>query len=425
MYRDLVYGDDYRFLMHEHAVELLKIVMQAVGRVERKDARMTTEVFLPNELLDEVMVQFTRLQRDERNKPILESMSLLNYRLMEFCNKRRCKCSFSDDRTRKNFEDSIEQSAMVLDEFFDDFVPTVLEQSRQGNLEAIRLNEHLRDITCITNPKQYIERLKEHPLISSDKFICNTLDRLYISLTGDNATIKLCRKDGNTNILTDVEHGDSLYQPALQVVLNYSNKAGVMSSDNVINLMRKCQEVANNAFKDFVPHPKFIPMLKGNMGEYLFSQLLKIMDVEQLAPEQIPETIGQRAYELFDSFIEIEDTLLCVDVKSWSSTLDKSHISSKTNQNAQGKAETILGYVGSRYSSIKFIYLNTRMEYNPLNIEQEIAEKRSVYYLNLFKEETGYRDKVHKELDQARVVGSELQHSIVINKLLLKLLKGE
>lgn len=422
---NLVYGEDYRFLMHEHAVELLKVVMQAIGRVERKDTPMTTEVFLPDELLDVAMVQFTRLQRDQKNQPVLESMSLLNYKLMEYCKERSSNCSFSNEKARQDFEGNIEQSAEMLDEFFDEFVPAILEQSRQGNLDAIKLNEKLRSINSIIDPDDYIKKIKENSLVSKDKYICKIIDQLYINISAENSRIKLCRKDGNINILTDVEHGDSLYRPELQIVPNYSSKTGVIASDNVIKLMYKCQEVTNRAFKKFTPHPKFIPMLKGNMGEYLFSQLLELMDIQQVTPEKIPDVIGKRAYELFDSFIEIDHTLLCIDVKSWSSTLDKSYISTKSHQNALGKAETILSYVSHKYLSIKFIYVNTCMEYNPLNLEQEINDDQKIYYLNLFKEETSYRDKTHKGTDGIRSVGSELKHSIIINDVLLQILKGE
>ena len=422
---NLVHGQDYRFLMYEHSLEIVKVIMQAIGRVERKDAIMTTEVYLPDEIIDEAMIQFTRLQRENRNKPVLESMSLLNYRLMEFCIERRNNCGFLNNKARRAFESRIEQDTEILNEFFDMFVPAMLEQARQGNLEAISLNEQLRNIKSITDPLQYVKTLKTNALVQQDGFICHALDRLYIDLTGDNAALKLCRKNGNSKILTDVEHGDSLYQPAKQVVLNYSSKAGLKSSEHVNKLMRSCQAVENTAFQNCAPHPAFIPMLKGNMGEYLFNELLKLLDIEPVSPGKIPDIIGQRAYELFDNYIEIGDELLCVDVKNWSSTLDKSTMSSKTNQNALGKAETVLNYAGNRYSSIKYIYVNTRMEYNPLNLEQEISANKSVYYLNLFKEETGYRDKIVRELDQTKTIGSELQHHIIINQSLLRILKGE
>ena len=49
---NLVNGENYQILMREHEMELLKVLMQAVGRVERRDTVIETEIFMPRDMLD-------------------------------------------------------------------------------------------------------------------------------------------------------------------------------------------------------------------------------------------------------------------------------------------------------------------------------------------------------------------------------------
>lgn len=427
---NLVHGDDYRFLMQEHSLELFKTVMQAIGRVERKDAHTKTEIFVPDELIDNAMVQFAKLQRNPANKVVLESMSLLNYRLMEFCERKRNQCSFSTDGERAAFERYTEESGDILEEFYEDIVPGILEKARMGNADAISFNESLRHIDSIIDPQSYVDRLKLNPLVQDDSYIRDAVNRIYIDLPKEKQSIKLCRSELKPNILTDAEHGDSLYQPGRQIVLDYSSKMDFASDNTVLKLIRESHDVCDKAFTNFIPHPKSIPMLKGNMGEYLFNWLLTEMEIKPLTPDEIICKINARAYELFDVYLEMNNTLLCVDVKNWSSTLDKQGMSFKTHSKALGKIDTILNYTNGRYQKVRFVYINTRFEYNPLNMEQEISQDGSVYYLNLLKEMNGYQGKWERSSSAGEQIryqgskGSELRDEIVLNRQLIKLLQG-
>lgn len=426
---NLVYGDDYRFLMREHSLELFKIVMQAIGRVERKDANLKTEIFLPDELIDNAMVQFAWLQRNPANKIVLESMSLLNYHLMEFCENKRNLCSFSNDNEREAFEHYIEDSGEILEDFYEEIVPSIIEKARTGNSDAIEFNEALRHIESITNPQGYVERLKLNSFVRGDSYIFEAVERIFLDMSGKKQAIKLCRSEANPHLLTDVAHGDSLYEPERQIVLDYSSKMDFTSNSLVLELIRKNHDVVGDkVFKNFVPHPKSLAMLKGNMGEYLFSQLLNIMAVKPFTSDEVISKIGARAYELFDIYLEVNDILLCIDVKNWSSTLDKQEMAARTHNKALGKIETILSHVGNKYQKVRFAYINTRFEYNPLNIEQEVNQDGAVYYLNLLMEISGYQEKRPRYSDDGEQIGyqgSQLKSEIVVNRQLIKLIRGE
>ena len=424
---NLVHGEDYRFLNYEHELELFKVLMQAIGRVERKDAYMTSEIYLPSDIADLAAVQFSRLARDPKNTVLFESMSLLNYRFKSECEKRSLERGFLRDEDRLIFEDSIRQSGEILQEFFDITIPEILGMARQGNSDAIEFNERLRSVDSIRDPISYVESLKSTVVCRNDSFVGLALDHLYIDLTGARENLTLCRNDQTPEILTDIMHGDSLYRPVNQVSLDYSRKMEFKHENLVTSLIRESAEVTNNVFKAQVPHPKFLALLKGNMGEFVFSLMLNKLDIMPLSNDEVIEKIGSRAYELFDFYIEVGTSLVCVDVKNWSSILDKISLSQQTHRKAISKIKTISDYVDGSYERINYVYLNGRLENNALNHEQEEDKLNCLFYLNLFKENSGYapnqKRNVQGELTEY-YSGSRLKQKIVLNPLMLSLLQG-
>jgi hypothetical protein len=222
-------------------------------------------------------------------------------------------------------------------------------------------------------------------------------------------------------------HGDSLYRPENQVSLDYSRKMEFKQENLVTSLIRESAEVTNNVFKTQVPHPKFLALLKGNMGEFVFSLMLNKLDISPLSNDDVIVKIGRRAYELFDFYIEVGTSLVCIDVKNWSSILDKTSLSQQTHRKAISKIKTISDYVDGCYERINYVYLNGRLENNALNHEQEEDKQSSLFYLNLFKENSGYtpnqRRNTQGELTEY-YSGSRLKQKIVLNPLMLSLLQG-
>ncbi|NRA83961.1 MAG: hypothetical protein HRU22_09415 [Gammaproteobacteria bacterium] len=247
-------------------------------------------------------------------------------------------------------------------------------------------------------------------------------------MEGKYQNLKLCRSDQASDILTDIMHGDRLYRPEKQVSLDYSNKMEFNQENLVTALIRESAEITNKAFETMVPHPKFLAMLKGNIGEHIFRLLLGKLDIISLGNDEVIEKVGRRAYELFDFYIEVDCTLICVDVKNWSSTLDKTSLSKKTHRNAISKIKTINDFAEKRFERIDFLYLNGRLENNPLNHEQEASENSQLFYLNMFKENSGYASKQKRDSEGELTKyysGSYLKQKIVLNPLMLSLLQGD
>jgi hypothetical protein len=425
---NLVHGEDYRFLNYEHDLELIKVVMQAIGRVERKDANMTSEIFVSSDIADLAAVQFSRLSRDPKNTMFFESMSLLNQRFKSECHKRSLEVGFTSDVDRLKFEADVEQSGNILDEFFNEMIPEILKQAREGNEDAILFNEELRGIDSVRDPKVYVERLGKTEIAKNDRFIQMAIDKLYIKLEDKNSNLKLCFSDKQSNILTDITNGDRLYLPEKIVSLDYSSKMEFNQENVVTALVKESAAITDGAFKSWIPHPKFIALLKGNVGEFLFNLLLDKLNITPLTYQEVLKKVGPRAYELFDFYIEINEKLLCIDVKNWSSSLDKSTLSKQMHRKGLSKIHTIDEYAGDKYEKIIYAYVNGRFENNSLNHEQEVGEGQRLFYLNLFKEESGYRPKHKRNADgdfTKYYDGSQLKQKIALNSVLFKLLQGE
>ncbi|MEH0689618.1 hypothetical protein H4F17_11150 [Vibrio cholerae] len=387
---NLVNGDNYQILMREHAMELLKVLMQAVGRVERRDTQINTEIFLPQDVLNNALMQFANIQRNPENQMMLESMSLLNSELKDFCAAKAFRASFADESTRETFESSMRESHEHLTELFDEFVPETLEKARQGNLDAVAFNEALRHIDCVQNPPQYISRLKQTAVVKADPYIFDVLDYLFIDMRGDKAHITLCRKNGEHQVLTDLTHGDCFYEPKAALF----NVGGQLNEDShARTIIQAGRKLIKEAYKDWVPHPKALAIFKGNVGEYLFQQLLEKLTLQPLSPEILMEQAGSRAYELFDNYLIINNELLCIDVKNWTSTFNKEDMARQSHNKALGKIDTITEHACERFDAVRFIYVNTRLEYNEINTKAETNKDADLYYLNLFKVYEGYPDE--------------------------------
>ncbi len=408
---NLVNGENYQILMREHEMELFKVLMQAIGRVERRDTIITTDIFMPKDMLDNAIMQFANIERNSDNLMMLESMSLLNYKLKEYCIQLAQGTSFKSALERDEFELSIRKGYEHLNYFFDDFVPKVLEEARCGSLAAVSFNQALRHIDCVKNPTAYIARLKKTSPVKNDPYISDILNHMFIDMSDGRAHINLCREHGDYQILTDISKGDYYYEPthALFKTTGRLNDKGLAS-----NLINSGRNLVKQAYLTWVPNPAAMALFKGNVGEYLFNLLLEKCNVKinALSPEQIMEYVGCRAYELFDEYIEINNELLCIDVKNWTSTFDKEDMAKKAHRKALGKIDSILENTGSRYENIRFIYLNTRIEYNELNTKAEVNKNADLYYLNLFKFYESY-------------VEGKLQKELKINDKLLLLLNKE
>lgn len=438
-------GNNYRLLMAEHDMSLFKVIIQAVGRIERRDTRLNTEIFLPSDVMHNVAFQFAGLSENAGNEVVLESMSLLNYRLKEFCEEMNTTRSFSTIEQRSAFEKMIQSSGQRIDAVHKRILKTDwINRVRNGDIEYLELCNLFRHPDSFSNPERWLERLQANPLYAANKQMQSIHNTLFISRQQGEHQIVLCHKRGadgiahkDYSILSDFAGGAREYRPELTIFPQYSKYVDPTRGNLVGELIRDCDNIQKMAFGRLVPHPKLVPLLKGNVGEYLFDKVLAHYGVQPLTDLEVFERLGPLVYEFFDRFIEVEDDLLCVDVKRWATKLDDmdraeetieksdkkiSQIRNIANQTAdtQGQSELRKALAG-RYQCIKFVYLNAAYSQNPNNLMWEDNVDHSIHYLNLLQANHQYYQPMDRERKRLQEL-SRLKITMHINPMLRSLL---
>ncbi|MGZ8232805.1 hypothetical protein [Methylobacter tundripaludum] len=416
---NLVNGNNYKVLMQEHSMSILKDIMQAVGRIERRDTYMNTEIFLPSDVIDDVALQFSRLKK-EGNELIFQSMSLLNYKLMEHCLNRVCDHSFKSNEEREKFSANVAETGQAIDNLFKDYLNRKrLNNARQGDKSAVELNEALRSFDCIRDPQKYVDRLLALEEIKIDPFFQYVVSNFYLHREGNLRDITLCTKNSDNKTLTDLADGDKLYQPYNWILPKYHKSIRHQCSTSS-KVLQPIFDLERSLSKDWSPHPAMLPMIKGNVGEYLFAKCLELINVSPLSVDTVFTRLDPMAYELFDFYVFLDNTVFCIDVKNWSASFDKEQLSSDTHEKALAKRKTLLQITNKKDHKAEFIYVNTHQDKNAINIKQEFGEGDAIHYMNLFKVMTQYENV--NSYDPRRK--STLKDRLNINSSLIKLLGG-
>ncbi len=445
---NFAHGENYRLLMAEHDMSLFKVVVQAVGRVERRDTLLKTEIFLPSDVFRNVAFQFAALSEDSGNEVVSESMSLLNHRLMEECEKLSQGQSFNNAEQRLTFEQAIVANGRRIDEIHKRVLKTDwINKVRAGNLDYLEICNLFRDPDSFTDPQRWLAKLQANPLYTANRQMQSVHDALFIDRQQGNQTILLCHKRGPDGLahrdysaLSDFAGGAREYRPELTLFPQYRNDVDFTPGNLVGELIRECDNIQEKAFKKWVPNPRLVPLLKGNVGEYLFDKVLKSYGVTPLSDQQVFERLEPLVYEFFDRFIEVGDDLLCIDVKRWATQLDdltraeetleksdnkirqiRNIASQKADTEGQKQLQTALA---GRYERIRFIYLNVAYSQNPNNLMWQDNVDHTIHYLNLLQTDYQYYQPKNRESGRAQE-NSKLRMTLDINPMLLTLLGVE
>lgn len=409
---NLVNGPNYLVLMREHQMSIFKKLIQALGRVERADSVMSSEIYLSSDLLDVAMLQFAQLSCQESNRVVLGSLSLLNQKLYEYC-KNKVKCvTFSDQTQRDDFERLIISNQRKINKFFEDTLMKEIARARSEGIFATQFNEDLRSIDCVINPASWISKLKKSEVVRSNPYYQSIIDSFYLKKEDSLEGITFCQSPDGRG-LSDMIGGNVLYQAANRVLPHY-NKLYVNEEGDFWSRLNKLIDLQDNSFQLYVPVPALLPLIKGNVGEYLLDGLLNQVSVNALSLEDVFEKLNPICYELYDRYVETRTGLVCLDAKNWSSGFDRTEQAVEAHQNSIVKMDTIRRLLGHQYPSITFVYINTRFEHNPLNLMPE-SDGAGAYYLNLLKLESSYMAAKGKR-------HSLRTDRITLNKTLLELL---
>ncbi|MBB4867150.1 hypothetical protein HNP46_006061 [Pseudomonas nitritireducens] len=377
-----------RILMDEHDLSVLKIIIQAVGRVERRDSHLLTEIFLPDDVIDDLVVKYSRLRR-EGNDILINSLSLLNHRLMQFClEKAEARC-FSTEEERSSFTAMVLSDAIDIDDFFTGaFRRKILVSAREGNREAMAFNELLRSSESITDPAMYVRKLMNSPIVKESGYYQRVIKTFYMPKEITDR-VSVCTTRDNHYELSDLLHGYNLYQPDKMIVPEYIRRDGV-DRDFGPRIITLASNLGAGGIDSHLPNPAMIPLLKGNVGEYIFGQLLKELGIMALTLDEMISLLGPAVCELYDCYILQDDVLICIDVKRWSLSLNNEEQSLKTLDRAKQKRQNLYELCGALNLTPRFLYVNTQHGSNALNSEREFDSGESIHFLNAFKKLTEY-----------------------------------
>lgn len=404
-----------RRMMAEHRLAILKDIMQAIGRIERRDTHITSQIFLPDTLLEDISLQFSIINTPD-NAMLIKSMSMLNQSLMEYCLAQMHQKSFATEDERTTFRTTIAHDGSQIEYFMDTFLrKRVLKDARAGDLESAELNELLRHLDCVRDPQRFMDRIKNHKLVKAIGFE-DIVDKFYIKMAEGQEHIKLCWPKKLEPGLTDYSAGSQIYRPYETIIPEYTKTLSNSKGDTTTGLMNRLWDMNKDDKALPLPNPAMIPLLKGNVGEDLFKSFMAQFGLQPMSVKDLFEQLSPRAYELFDSFIQKENRLFCVDVKNWSSKIENGEMSAELVSKSAGKRKTLMDICTAAGLEPSFIYVNAHYDRNARNTMQEFTKGEPIHYMNLFKVGTHY--KASTKFRQ----GSKIQDTMEFNRSLITLL---
>jgi len=369
--------DLFRILMDEHLMEYVKTIMQAAGRIERRDCKIDTSIYFVNndrnELFEDIMFGFSQIYKihKELDVSILDNFSLLNKSILKASLYYASRHSF-DPKSRKKMKNISKDSFNMVSKFFKEDYTDALSQYRQGNENYKWFKEFNEIIRGYTNPYYDIVKKLNDFINKNNGLLMQCAFKNKIVLLRDNVIINIPSHCSNVKI--GINYNDFCYTDITEtgykidnyILFSYADELKVNAIDNNLSDFYKQYIMSHNSEcnvdLEIVPDIYFKDIIKGNVGEMIFECYLKEHNVKyNNMKEWFGEPIAKRTYELFDFYILNNSTLYCVDVKNWNVNNDNAF--KKTNSRIDDKVDTIRNLVDNKYN-IEFIYLNMHPEKN-------------------------------------------------------------
>lgn len=405
---NIISGEYYEVLITQHYIEILKQIMQSIGRTERKDTKIQSEIYLSDDVMDIVATTFNYLSKDKRNEIFINSMSLANTKLFKKSQNYIKNNSFSTNELREEFESKIEENFSLVEEFFKTILmDKYINDIRNGQSTDYSLNEILRSEEMYTNPKKSIEKLKNHPYIKKNGYGFY-IDAMFIN-KNEYPNIIFAKNDKIK--LTDINNGHIVYNPSEMIHYNYHNSSNKKESQNA---RRFINEMNKPDFSEYIPNPKLMDTLKGNYGEVILEKILKEYKSNILSPEQVINNISPEIYEKYDFYIDKGDILICIDAKNWGVKVENESLTKELITRSIDKSNLLKDKIkNTKYKKVKCVYVNCKINKNEINTKNEIDELNDIYYLNLF-----IVNNENKKLAN----NCTIEEALIINKTLEELL---
>jgi hypothetical protein len=386
-----------RILQAEHDMSLFKVLVQAFGRVERRDTVMETEIMVPSDVMSNIVYQHNLLNSDSGDEVVRESMSLLNFEIGKESRQIAEAGSFETEAERKTFEKRVVKTGRLIEECHRNVLSADwINRVRGGDEYYLGPCNMFRSPLSLKDPAAWLRKLKSFSQYRGDPLMMGIHNDLFLDVIQDGKEIVLSHKKGRNGLpvkgyaeLSDFTGGAKRYAPELAIFPQYTKTMEFGSGNIVGKIMKDIDKFKGKAFSKMLPHPCLVPLLRGNMGEYIFDRVLAEMGIVALTDKEVFDRLTHQVYEYFDRFIEVEvdglKEILCIDVKRWSTRNDSYWRSAELLEKGRRKISQVCAKSGS-YSRVRFVYLNADYSSNSESLMSEENSDHSVYFLNMFQE---------------------------------------
>lgn len=435
-------GESFGVLTKEHQLAIEKLILQCIGRIERRDSKMVSTIHVPKDVLMSSAFVFRDLSkptRSNKNYRIYRGLSLLGKSYAKFAVQYMDEQSFASPEQREAFEERTRSQGKAID-MAHSFELTRCIQNYQetGCTQSLALNESIRDLSCFTNPKKWMNSVEKAAKNCGAKNVAATANMMLMDMS-EMSQVTICDKKSQANDfeLSDFIGGVGIYNPWDRIFPTYSSDVSSEGDEYTKEFFFDLEVLKKKAESSgFMPNKSVIPLLRGNIGEMMVKKVFSSLGFEPMKHDEVECKLGTAVYERFDFFYEIDDRLYCVDAKFWSTRRDNPMLSTSTTiAGKERKPKCVIDSVNAispdRYSKIVFVYANAFYG-NTMFTERnrELNHDSTVAYLNIFKKVPRYvRDskKVTNELTgkETQKYFEEIRNKIEINDRLISLLLGK
>lgn len=425
--KSLFNNDHKRILNIEHQYSIYKTVNQAVGRIERKDNKMTSHIYIDEELKLDIGLRCSQIKDDIF---VVKSLSYLNDILFNNSIDECFKYKLDSQQIHKLKNINLRKNKHYINKF-ECFLKDEIQNTR-NNGSYPHLNELLRSDLAYTDPNKYIEYLKEalkDIAKNNTKYekVLEYIDCLYIDkadIAPNNILFKVFldsveedngEKQFIMNDISNIRYGDNKYEPFKTIIPDnrYIDESKTKNSDEITKIFKGFPDKKNtDNFNQYIPIHPFIPLLKGIVGENIFKKTLDVIGVQNMLDINQVLNKFHELYELYDFFIEHDDHLICIDVKNWSLQNQDQNKIDDFNSKVSKKYETLIkSSKKAGYNKVTILYLNINIGDN---INHKIPEKdNNIYFLNLFKKKENYVERLLKSYTSVK----EIKHNCINREL--------
>lgn len=389
-------NESYALLLKEHYLEILKIIEQAVGRVERRDfPGLTSSInFIDNELYSlfkNVLSQYFYCNNQHKGLPVINNKSLLNRSMYNVAEYFIQNFKLSNEK-RNELENVSENRNKVVKDFFENDYREFLNSFRKGDPDYVffpEFNSMLREIVCLqewsVQKKKIILFLKQKNVSSAiSSKIARMLSSVVINLEetiGEGYQDILIAYNTKKTGYTDISRSNYLYD--VKQEMSFSIKKEIKD-------IKDCQiNINKDKSKQYVPVPYFNSIIRGNIGELIMRNILKKNNISYKKDCFFSENFCG-IYEFFDFIIEKENKVICIDVKNWR-FIDSN------------KGNRILNAISNKTQKIKMLF-NKEVEFYYINTDPDnngnglsginiLIEQYKSYFFNLFVNRCYYEEK--------------------------------